>query len=1054
MVDVFVQQYFNAGIIVTSYIIAVIGAMTTLELLTQRTHYKGSYNWFLLLAAAFCMGGVAIWSMHFIGNNCLTLTIPDDEGTYQLAYGPGFTFASLVVSIFCMFLSFAFVGVTEEAKLTRIVPSGVLAGSGIALMHYIGQFAVKFFIPRYKVPYVVGAIVIAISAVTVALYIFFKLREQWANQWYKRLGCAMLMGVAVCGMHYTAMAGTEYIVPSDAAVAPVPALSIAAMIGIVSGVVVIGCAILLYIVVFRQRGYQSSRSTIATSIQTEKIRRRLVLNSVIFDNKGKILVRVDGVLPMRTVMYDMSSHVTGPFSVSHPLFFRFFEATTQWSRHPNIESYNDPILQQYLEAAQELAEELKLGPVSNLGILFDSVLHAQTPVQKKGRRFFPSVMKRTPSATIRLLSKRGQPSPSRPSTPAHTSMQMLFAESDNIPSSSAASTNIPATTATTTTTTAAASTSVTQNQQPLPATPGAVTSSGEFTHYDVELGVPISSSNNGDTSQDEKQPTNVSTPGLGNGHSDTDDEHILLVRNIGHDKDLIVKLLSQGFRFADPVFIARIMGAKLNLSAEHMLSYFRDMQSMVESTHMTMPRSAKCSVENNGPTTSAGPGGAPISSNNTTNQQQQQNNSTNLSPGTPPQSPSSSVSSTRSLSMPFSNKQLQGGVYVGLLALVEEKQPNHHQSPHHQPPQPPMVDLSAIGTNGLEILVDKNRHFSFPVVPLRYEDDQQHVIQLGREEKSCVYNLQGQSMLAVSMLDSQLPHETTSTDSAQSTSPMLQHYHQQHHRNNSSGNNSNHTTNTISNAHMAAVTSSLFSPATIMAGIGAPSPAQQTAQIRRFIKALGTACRSLVQTSNYGKLLGTGARLHAEVLEIPPFTLIPGPCELILFRTLITIPGTRTAINQTPTEPMKCVPLKLYKSFAYHVTDQAIELYRQTNLLKRSGTQQSAPTGILPSSGGGVGGRHASNRKKFPQIMENGTTSLVETFSGKRYNITNSTRSLPMSSATSSSNGSSTPRGQASAVELPIMVNLMPTQARFLWLDLMIEETIQANKTNHHHHRR
>ena len=83
---------------------------------------------FLLFSAAFCMGGVAIWSMHFIGNNCLTLTIPGDEGTYQLAYAPGFTFVSLVVSIICTFFAFAFVGVTEEAKLIRIVPSGVLAG--------------------------------------------------------------------------------------------------------------------------------------------------------------------------------------------------------------------------------------------------------------------------------------------------------------------------------------------------------------------------------------------------------------------------------------------------------------------------------------------------------------------------------------------------------------------------------------------------------------------------------------------------------------------------------------------------------------------------------------------------------------------------------------------------------------------------------------------------------------------------------------------------------------------------------------------------------------
>lgn len=63
----------------------------------------------------------------------------------------------------------------------------------------IGQFAIRYFILEYDPAYVVGAIIIACAAVTIALSIFFKLREKWANQWYKRLGCAMLMAVAVTG---------------------------------------------------------------------------------------------------------------------------------------------------------------------------------------------------------------------------------------------------------------------------------------------------------------------------------------------------------------------------------------------------------------------------------------------------------------------------------------------------------------------------------------------------------------------------------------------------------------------------------------------------------------------------------------------------------------------------------------------------------------------------------------------------------------------------------------------------------------------------------------
>lgn len=34
------------------------------------------------------------------------------------------------------------------------------------------------------------------------------------------------------------------------------------------------------------------------------------------------------------------------------------------------------------------------------------------------------------------------------------------------------------------------------------------------------------------------------------------------------------------------------------------------------------------------------------------------------------------------------------------------------------------------------------------------------------------------------------------------------------------------------------------------------------------------------------------------------------------------------------------------------------------------------------------------------------------------------------------------PHYPEAAMELPVMLNLMPTQARFLWLDLMIEEML------------
>lgn len=126
LAPIFANQKFDAGLIVLSFIISVIGAQTTLELLGRRTSVKGAYNIFLLCGAALSMGSVGIWSMHFIGNNALKLSYND--ATYQLVYTPGFTFTSLIVAIVCMFLSFGFVCSTDEVQTIRILLSGVIAG--------------------------------------------------------------------------------------------------------------------------------------------------------------------------------------------------------------------------------------------------------------------------------------------------------------------------------------------------------------------------------------------------------------------------------------------------------------------------------------------------------------------------------------------------------------------------------------------------------------------------------------------------------------------------------------------------------------------------------------------------------------------------------------------------------------------------------------------------------------------------------------------------------------------------------------------------------------
>lgn len=164
----------------------------------------------------------------------------------------------------------------------------------------IGQFAITYFHMTYKIGYVVGAIIIACCSAIVALYIFFKLREQWANQWYKRLISAMVMGIAVCGMHHTALVGTNFYFPANGTAPPEPSLSQAALIGSICAIVVAVCFLMMYITIVKRR-----KMLKRIGKMQQKGSRGLVLDAVFFDKNGRILVNTDGLVPMRNVLEDI-----------------------------------------------------------------------------------------------------------------------------------------------------------------------------------------------------------------------------------------------------------------------------------------------------------------------------------------------------------------------------------------------------------------------------------------------------------------------------------------------------------------------------------------------------------------------------------------------------------------------------------------------------------------------------------------------------------------------------------------------------------------------------
>jgi NO-binding membrane sensor protein with MHYT domain len=154
------------------------------------------------------MGGTAIWCMHFVGNRAIELG--SGEQFPQIVYSPKFTAVSFFLPIIVFFFAFWAVGSNEEPSIVRVTLGGLLAGSGICGMHYLGQAGISNYDCLYAVGKGIGAAIIAAIASIAALGIFFIWRSTWDTSWWKRGICAVILSGAVSGMHWLASIGTRY----------------------------------------------------------------------------------------------------------------------------------------------------------------------------------------------------------------------------------------------------------------------------------------------------------------------------------------------------------------------------------------------------------------------------------------------------------------------------------------------------------------------------------------------------------------------------------------------------------------------------------------------------------------------------------------------------------------------------------------------------------------------------------------------------------------------------------------------------------------------------
>src|SRR5688572_18062933 len=191
---------YDPSLVVLSYIVASLAAYTAIDLAGRVSEYRFERRraaaW--LAGGAFAMGA-GIWSMHFVAMLAYQLPIP-------VRYEPWTTFASMVAAIATS--GFALYIVTRGMlSWPRLLISGAIMGAGIGTMHYTGMAAMRLdaLVMYYLAPWILS-IVNAIVCSTIAIWMVFRLGK--GTNLKMKILAALVMGVAICGMHYTGMYAT------------------------------------------------------------------------------------------------------------------------------------------------------------------------------------------------------------------------------------------------------------------------------------------------------------------------------------------------------------------------------------------------------------------------------------------------------------------------------------------------------------------------------------------------------------------------------------------------------------------------------------------------------------------------------------------------------------------------------------------------------------------------------------------------------------------------------------------------------------------------------
>ncbi|HWA50822.1 MAG TPA: MHYT domain-containing protein [Dongiaceae bacterium] len=219
-----------------SVLIAIQGSFVSLVLAREVGRFEGARRRLVLAMSAVTLGS-SIWAMHFIG--MLAYAMPVDVG-----YDLFLTLLSFLIAVLAVGIGYGVMTVVPSGNW-RDVAAAIFTGGGIAGMHYVGMAAVTGPVELiYQTLWVGISILVGIVAAGISLHLAFGTRLQARAA----LG-AVVMGLAISGMHYAAMYGTiiEPVSPGAAIAAHVMDRNLLAIVVAIVAFIICATSMLLLV---------------------------------------------------------------------------------------------------------------------------------------------------------------------------------------------------------------------------------------------------------------------------------------------------------------------------------------------------------------------------------------------------------------------------------------------------------------------------------------------------------------------------------------------------------------------------------------------------------------------------------------------------------------------------------------------------------------------------------------------------------------------------------------------------------------------------------------